>query len=160
MSESKNTMNSYTEQEGVKRYTRTLEMMSVFSGPPNTPKTPKTPDSGPKTLDLDQKDFYWEGPFYNGDKSCSIWGIVLIIYSDGTAYFKAKTNTSDSDDCWVFFGGISLMDNHDLQLFNSGKLVGPSMQYATITYDWETTFYYPAMFFDSIWRAQITGMHC
>ncbi|WP_222124001.1 DUF6294 family protein [Bacillus mycoides] len=106
---------------------------------------------------LRRKVVNFPGVTHVGD--CDIWNKVLTFGSDGKARFTADVRSTDSNDAWVFYGGISFWDRNDVFLWNSQKIVGPSMDghHSRVM---DVTFFYPAHLFDSISRAKIHRMHC
>lgn len=105
-----------------------------------------------------QKLLHWTGAHHVGD--CTIENMRIFFFSDGRARFQAHVRSSDSDDRWVFYGGISILDRYGVELWRSGKLVGPEMPWEHHTRDWDQEFFYPAIWFDSIAQARINQMHC
>ncbi len=106
-----------------------------------------------------QKLLYWLGQVYHqGD--CTIENMRIFFWSDGRARFEAHVRSNDSDDVWVFYDGISILDNHDVELWRSPKLIGPEMPWEGQTRDWNQELFYPAIWFDSIASATINQMHC
>jgi hypothetical protein len=99
----------------------------------------------------------WDGELHSGD--CSMNGMSLTLRSDGTATFFAFVSTDDDDDQWVFFGGISLLDEHGAELWRSPKLIGPNMPETGAT-SWFQDFAYPALWFDPTQSARINNAHC
>jgi hypothetical protein len=90
---------------------------------------------------------------------CTLENGTLQINADGTAVFWGFASSSDDDDAWVFYGGISLLDVHGAVLWTSPKLVGPSMS-DNGTYEWEAEINYPALWFGSTGGARINQAHC
>jgi hypothetical protein len=90
---------------------------------------------------------------------CTLENGTLQINADGTAIFWGFASTTDNDDAWVFYGGVSLLDAHGAVLWTSPKLVGPSMSEGG-TYEWETSINYPPVWFDSTTGARINQAHC
>ncbi|HDR6819317.1 DUF6294 family protein [Bacillus cereus] len=106
-----------------------------------------------------QKLLNWSGQVYHvGD--CTIQNMRVFFWSDGRARFEAHVKSSDSDDRWVFYDGISISDKNGVQLWRSQKLVGPEMPWPNHTRDWIQEFFYPAIWFDSIHTAKCHRMHC
>jgi hypothetical protein len=106
-----------------------------------------------------QKLLYWSGQVYNvGD--CTIMDMRIFFWSDGRARFEAHVKSSDNDDVWVFYGGISGLDRNGVTLFTGPKLVGPEMPWEDHWRDMVAEFFYPAIHFDAIAQAQINRMHC
>ncbi|MEB9612276.1 DUF6294 family protein [Bacillus cereus] len=150
MRKSNNTEHNYTEPEGVVKQNLKLELLSAKSSPIDS--------APPKTLDLRQFTLFWPGTYSHGH--CTIYNMQITLFSDGRADFKAYCSTGSAGDCWVFYDGISLHDNHNVELFRSGKLIGPDMEWTGSDYTWTVEFFYPAMWFDSIASAVARGMHC
>jgi hypothetical protein len=106
-----------------------------------------------------QKLLYWSGVVgHVGD--CTIENMRIFFWSDGRARFEAHVRSDDNDDVWVFYDGISILDSHGVELWRSGKLVGPEMPWEGHTRDWIAEFFYPAVWFDHISQARINTWHC
>ncbi|MCP1122931.1 DUF6294 family protein [Bacillus sp. 3103sda1] len=111
-----------------------------------------------KVMELREKVLSWSGQVYHvGD--CTIQNMRCSFWSDGKARFNADVMSSDSGDVWVFYGGMSIHDNHGVELWRSGKLIGPGMSRNQWTL-WNQVFFFPAAWFDSIDSAICHQMHC
>jgi Family of unknown function (DUF6294) len=110
------------------------------------------------THDLARKWWVWSGATHVGD--CTMQDEMLTIKADGTANFFAHVISSDDDDQWVFYGGISLLDAHGAVLWTSPKLVGPQMNWENEWTTWDQDFAFPALWFDSAAGARINQAHC
>jgi hypothetical protein len=100
----------------------------------------------------------WGGQVYHaGD--CRISNMDIEFFSDGLVRFRASIYSSSSDNCWVFYGGISIFDNHSVELWKSGKLVSQTIGTGSEE-PWVVLFHYPALWFDSIVSARCNQMHC
>jgi hypothetical protein len=128
----------------------------------NAPPIDATSDAlvahAPAPQDVETKSVAWPGNYHVGD--CHIYDMSLAVRSDGSATFQAYVESSDDDDVWVFYGGISLLDNHGVELWRSGKLDGPSMPFEDSDYTWTQNFFYPAQWFSAFSSAKINQMHC
>jgi hypothetical protein len=82
------------------------------------------------------------------------------FFSDGTARFQARVRSSDTNDAWVYFGGIGIKDKNGVELWRSGKLLGPGMPRKNLTYIWDQQFAYPAAWYAHINSATLYGGHC
>ncbi|MEQ4718625.1 DUF6294 family protein [Nonomuraea sp. B19D2] len=91
---------------------------------------------------------------------CRIMDRKATFFPDGTARFQARVRSSDSDDCWVYFGGIAINDINGTELWRSGKLIGPSMPEENVDFIWDQRFSYPAIWFGFIARATLFGANC
>jgi hypothetical protein len=82
---------------------------------------------------------------------------LLTIRADGRANFFAHVQSSDDDDRWVFYGGISLLDVSGVVLWTSPKLIGPPMTWEDEWATWDENFNFPVAWFDSAAGARA---HC
>src|SRR5947209_12025669 len=83
--------------------------------------------------DLAKKWWVWSDVTRVGD--CAMQDEILTIRADGTANFFAHVKSSDEEDRWVFYGGISLLDVRGAVLWTSPKLIGPPMTWQN---EWAT----------------------
>jgi hypothetical protein len=125
--------------------------------PPVDAASEALPLAAPRAGDVPEKTVLWPNSVSVGD--CNISSMSLTLSADGHAEFAASISGGD-DDCWVFYGGISLLDNHGVVLWTSGKLVGPTMWGEGTGGSWDEGFFYPAMWFDTFNSARINQMHC
>jgi hypothetical protein len=112
----------------------------------------------PSPYDVGRKWWLWSGVTHIGD--CSMRDELLTIRADGTANFFAHVKSSDDDDQWVFYGGISLLDVHGVVLWTSPKLIGPPMKLEDEWATWDENFNFPVVWFDSAAGARINQAHC
>lgn len=112
----------------------------------------------PTPFDVAKKWWVWSGVTHIGD--CVLQDEMLTIQADGTANFFAHVKSSDDDDRWVFYGGISLLDVHGVVLWTSPKLIGPPMIWEDEWATWDENFAFPAVWFDSAAGARINQAHC
>lgn len=110
------------------------------------------------THDVARKWWVWSGTTNVGD--CSLQDELLTIKADGTANFFAHVKSSDDDDQWVFYGGISLLDVHGAVLWTSPKLIGPQMNFEGVWVTWNQDFPFPAAWFEAAAGARINQAHC
>jgi hypothetical protein len=108
--------------------------------------------------DLPSKYVAWPSRYNTGD--CAIEHMTLRLWPDGRANFFAHAKSSDSDDVWVFYDGIAILDGHGVELWRSGKLVGPPMIWEGQWVTWNQNFFFPAYLYDHFGGARIPRMHC
>jgi len=106
-----------------------------------------------------QKLLYWSGQEYRVGE-CTIQPIRMFFWSDGRTRFEAYVKSDGTGDVFVFYDGIAIKDSNGVELWRSGKLVGPEMIFEGQYTNWNADFFYPAMWFDSIAQAQIVTWHC
>jgi hypothetical protein len=105
-----------------------------------------------------QKLLYWSGEYHHGN--CTISNMRIFFWDDGRTRFESYISSTSTGDAWVFYGGISINDNHGVELWRSGKLVSPEMVWEGQSQDWDVDFFYLANWFDSIATATCNNMHC
>jgi hypothetical protein len=101
---------------------------------------------------------FWPADSTTSD--CRIMDRKVTFFSDGRARFQARVRSSDTDDCWVYYGGIGIKDRNGTELWRSGKLIGPGMPQENRDYYWDQWFSYPALWYPYINRATLYGGHC
>jgi hypothetical protein len=93
------------------------------------------------------KNFSWP-EMRRGD--CTMWNASMILIEDGTGRFFSNVRTSDATDVWII-RSIALLDNHGLELWRSGKAVGPNMILDNYHYIFTLErFFFPAHLFRSV----------
>lgn len=120
----------------------------------SVPLEPVYTRAGPR-----QKLLYWSG-YVGHVGDCTIENMRVFFWSDGRARFEAHVRSSDTGDVWVMRNGLSIHDNNGVELWRSGKLIGPEMPWIGQTRDWIAEFFYPAAWFDHIASARANGLHC
>lgn len=100
------------------------------------------------------KNFNWP-EMRHGD--CTMWDASIILFENGSGRFFSHVRTSDADDVWII-RSIALLDSHGLELWRSGKAVGPNMIIDNFHYIFTVDpFFFPAHLFHSI--ATLTMYH-
>lgn len=126
----------------------------------NTPVAESIPFDSPQIkypFDYQTKTVRWRRGSNVGD--CTIKNMKMTFYSYGEALFEADVRSTDTDDQWVFYGGITVHDKNGVELWRTGKLIGPKMP-KNQWRKWNQTFSYPSSVFDRINSVRIHRMHC
>jgi hypothetical protein len=103
------------------------------------------------------KVFNWN-PIYVGD--CSLSNGSLEVQQNGTIFFSFGISSDRTDDAWVFYGGISLLNDDGQTLWTSQKISSQTCPFNK-TEDWNGFLYYtPTADFEAVAYARINRAHC